>query len=157
MNLMSGVAILAISAVPMYAQAQQSSMVKLKADAQNVVKIIRGDKLKTQTYCEIAELDDEIDEEQGSSKAEELSQKVDKLAEKLGPEYIALVSALKDIDPNSQDGQEIGSARRLVRGLATARRQREATLRWFCSAVWQYHREALSELFRPQVWLLSLI
>ena len=109
MNLISRVAVVAISAVPMYAQAQQSSMVKLKADAQNVVKIIRGDKLKTQTYCEIAELDDEIDEEQGSSKAEELSQKVDKLAEKLGPEYIALVSALKDIDPNSRDGQEISS------------------------------------------------
>ena len=94
MNLMSGVAILAISAVPMYAQAQQSSVVKLKADAQNVVKIISGDRLKTQTYCEIVELGDEIDEEQGSSKTEELSQKVDKLEEKLGPEYIALDSKL---------------------------------------------------------------
>jgi hypothetical protein len=109
MNLMSRVAILAISAVPMYAQAQQSGVVKLKADAQNVVKIISGDKLKTQTYCEIVELSDQIDEEQGSSKAEELSQKVDKLVEKLGPEYIALVSGLKDIDPNSRDAQEIGS------------------------------------------------
>ena len=56
MNLMSRVAILAISAVPMYAQDQQSGMVKLKADAQNVVKIIRGDKLKTQIYCEILDL-----------------------------------------------------------------------------------------------------
>jgi hypothetical protein len=88
------------------AQGQQPNTAKLKADAQNVVKIISGDKLKTQTYCEIVELDDEIDEEQGSSKAEELSQKVDKLVEKLD---IALVSALKDVDPNSQDGQEIGS------------------------------------------------
>src|SRR5262249_14089879 len=93
MNLMSRVAVLAISAVPMCAQAQQSGVVKLKADAQNIVKIISGDKVKTQTYCEIGELDDEINEEQGSSKAEELSQKVDKLVEKLGPEYIALVSA----------------------------------------------------------------
>src|SRR5215470_10094364 len=109
MDLMSRVAVLAISAVPMYAQAQQSGVVKLKADAQNIVKIISGDKLKTQTDCEIVELDDEIDEEQGSSKAEELSQKVDKLVEKLGPEYIALVSALKDVDPNFRDGQEIGS------------------------------------------------
>jgi hypothetical protein len=109
MNLMSKVAVLAISAVPMYAQAQQSGVVKLKADAQNVVKIISGDKLKTQTYCEIVELGDEIDEEQGSSKAEELSQKADKLVEKLGPEYMALVSKLKDIDPNSQDAREIGS------------------------------------------------
>ena len=102
MNLMSRVAILAISAVPTYAQAQQSSVVKLKADAENVVKIIRGDKLKTQIYCEILDLDDRIEDERGSSKAKELSQKVDKLAEKLGPEYIALVSGLKDIDPNSQ-------------------------------------------------------
>ena len=82
---------------------------QVEGDAQNVVKIISGDKLKTQTYCEIVELEDEIDEAQGSSKAEELSQKVDQLVEKLGPEYIALVSKLKDIDPNSQDGQEIGS------------------------------------------------
>src|SRR5215831_5148528 len=109
MNLMSRVGVLAISAVPMYAQAQQSGAVKLKADAQNVVKIVSGNKLKIQTYCEIVELSDQIDEEQGSSKAEELSQKVDKLVEKLGPEYIALVSNLKDIDPNSQDAQEIGS------------------------------------------------
>ena len=109
MNLMSRVAVLAISAVPMCAQAQQWGVVKLNSDAQNIVKIISGDKVKTQTYCEIGELDDEINEEQGSSKAEELSQKVDKLVEKLGPEYIALVSALKDINPNSQDGQEIGS------------------------------------------------
>ena len=94
MNLMSRVAILAISAVPMCAQAQQSGVVKLKADAQNVVKTIRGDKLKTQVYCEILDLDDQIEDERGSPKAKELSQKVDKLAEKLGPEYIALVSAV---------------------------------------------------------------
>ena len=103
MNLISRVAILAISAMPMYAQAQQSGVVKLKADAQNVVKIIRGDKLKTQIYCEILDLRDQIDDEQGSSRAKELSQKVDELMEKLGPEYIALVSGLKDIDPNSQE------------------------------------------------------
>jgi len=103
------IGLLLVLTAPLYAQAEQPDMAKLKADAQNIVKIISGDKLKTQTYCEIVELDDEIDEAQGSSKAEELSQKVDKLVEKLGPEYIALVSALKDIDPNSQDGQEIGS------------------------------------------------
>jgi hypothetical protein len=103
MNLMSRVAILAISAVPMCAQAQQSGMVKLKADAQNVVKIIRGDKLKTQIYCEILDLRDQIDDEHGSPKAKELSQKVDKLVEKLGPEYVALVTGLKDIDPSSQE------------------------------------------------------
>jgi hypothetical protein len=109
MNPMMIVAILVISAVPVCAQGQQPSAVKLRADAQNVVKIISGDKLKTQTYCEIAELSDQIDQEEDPTKAEELSQKRDQLERKLGSEFVALVGGLKDIDPNSQDGQEIGS------------------------------------------------
>jgi hypothetical protein len=109
MNRLLIIAILVISTVPLYAQGQTPNTAKLKADAQNVVKIISGDKLKTQTYCEIAELSDQIDEEENPTKAEELSHKVNKLEEKLGPEYLALVGGLKDIDPNSQDAQEIGS------------------------------------------------
>ena len=87
----------------------QPSTVELKADAQNVVKIIRGDKLKTQTYCEIAELSDRMDEEQDTKKTEELSQKIVELEGKLGPEYVTLLGAMNDIDPVSKDGQEIGS------------------------------------------------
>jgi len=41
--------------------------------------------------------------EQDSEKAEELRQKAAKLEEALGPEFIALVSSLRGIDPNSQD------------------------------------------------------
>jgi len=47
--------------------------------------------------------------EQDSEKAEELRQKAAKLEEALGPEFIALVSSLRGIDPNSQDAQEISS------------------------------------------------
>ena len=50
------VSILLISAVPEYAQAQQPDIAKLKADAQKVVSIIKGDKAKTQTYCQILNL-----------------------------------------------------------------------------------------------------
>ena len=85
------------------------STVELKAAAQNVVKIIGGNKLKTQTYCEIAELSDRMDEEQDTKKAEALSQKIAELKGKLGPEYFALLGALNDIDADSKDGQEIGS------------------------------------------------
>jgi hypothetical protein len=53
------VAILVISIVPLYAQGQQPDAVKLKADAQKVVSIIKGDKAKTQTYCQILNLGDE--------------------------------------------------------------------------------------------------
>ena len=105
------VAGLILFAVPGYAQ-DQPDIAKLKADAENVVKIVSGDKRKIETYCELGDLNDQIDEakqEQDTEKAEELSQKIDALGSKLGPEFVALADALKNIDPNSQDGQEIGS------------------------------------------------
>jgi hypothetical protein len=103
------VGILIITAGPLYGQAQQPNTAKVKMDARSVVTIISGDKLKTQVYCEMAELSERIDEEQDSKRAEELSQKIDELEQKLGPEFSALLDDLNDIDPDSQDGQEIGS------------------------------------------------
>ena len=35
---------------------------------------------------------------------------MDEMATKLGPEYVALMTRLEDIDPNSADALEIGSA-----------------------------------------------
>jgi hypothetical protein len=53
------VAILLIAAVPAYAQAQTRSTPKVtKGDAQKVATIIRSDKAKTQTYCEINKVSD---------------------------------------------------------------------------------------------------
>jgi hypothetical protein len=97
------------STAPLYAQAQQPNAAKFKADAQKVVSTISRDKLKTQTYCEIAELNDQIDQEENPAKAEELSQKIDNLEGKLGPDFMALVHRLSDIDPDSRDAQEIRS------------------------------------------------
>ena len=111
MNLVLIVAILALSTAAAYAQ-DQPNVAKLKADAEKLVKMTSGDKQKTQTYCEFADLSDQIDQanrEQDTEKTEELSQKVDKLGRKLGPEFVGLADALKNMDPNSQDGQEIGS------------------------------------------------
>ena len=112
MNIVLMVAILAISTMAAYAQDQQPDTAKVKADAQNMVNIISGDKLKIQTYCEILDLDDQIDDanlNKDTKKATELSEQADGLEKKLGPEYSTLADGLKDIDPNSQDGQEIGS------------------------------------------------
>jgi hypothetical protein len=53
------VAILVVSAMPVCAQGQQPSAVQLKADAQNVVKIIIGDKLKIESYCKFADISDQ--------------------------------------------------------------------------------------------------
>jgi len=107
MNIVLMVAILASSAIPVHAQ-DQPDVAKLKADAQNVVKIISGDKQKVQIYCEISKLSDQADDEEDVEKAEEMRGKAGKLKEALGPEFIALVGRLKDADPNSQDTEEIG-------------------------------------------------
>jgi hypothetical protein len=106
------VAILAISTTTAYAQDQQPDTAKLKADAEHMVNIIIGDKLKIQTYCEILDLDDQIDDanlNKDTKKATELSEQVDELVKKLGPEFSTLANDMKDIDPTSQDGREIDS------------------------------------------------
>jgi hypothetical protein len=111
MNMMMMVVILAMSATPVYAQ-DQPNIAKLKADAEKLVKKTSGDKQKIQTYCEFADLSDQIgqaNEEQDAKKADELSKKADELEKKLGPEFVALAGELSKLDPNSQDSREIGS------------------------------------------------
>ena len=54
------VAILFTSTAPLYAQRQRQNLAKLKADAQNLVGIIRSDKTKTQTYCQIDDLSEQL-------------------------------------------------------------------------------------------------
>jgi hypothetical protein len=87
-------------------------MTKL-AVAQKVVKTISGDKAKTQTYCDIGKLGDQIQEAEKKNdmnKIDELNSKMGGLATKLGPEYVELMTGLEDIDPNSKEALEIGSA-----------------------------------------------
>src|SRR5262245_24767476 len=106
------VAILLIAAVPAYAQAQSPSAPKVtKADAQKVVKIISSNKAKTQTYCDMAKLFNEIERAGGKNtkKSAELNRKLDELAKRLGPEYAALVNGIPNVKPNSQEGREISS------------------------------------------------
>ena len=104
------VAILGLCTVPLNAWAQQPDTAKLKADAQKVASTIRGDKAKSQTYCQLNSLSDQIEEANQTKdkrKAETLSQRADDLEKQLDPEYRALFDALNDSDPNSNDVQEI--------------------------------------------------
>jgi hypothetical protein len=104
-------AILVIAGLPLCAEAQQVSAAKVKVDAQKVVKIIIGDKAKSQIYCDIVKLSEQIEETdpKDTKQTDELYQQVQKLATKLGPEYIALMDGLQDMDPESEDGKEIAS------------------------------------------------
>jgi hypothetical protein len=104
------VAIVVILIAPLYAQDEQPNVAKLMADAQKVVSIISGDKAKTQTFCQMEILGNQIDEailKQDTRKAAELAQKLTELEKNLGPEYLALVESLRSMDLTSKDGQEI--------------------------------------------------
>jgi hypothetical protein len=112
MNRLLIVGILIISTAPLFAQAQRDDPAKLKADAQKVVSIISGDEAKTQTFCQMAILGKAVDEaiqEKDTKKLEEMGQRISELEKQLGPEYLALIDALRnfDFDFGSKDGQEI--------------------------------------------------
>src|ERR1700741_822321 len=104
------IGVLLSSALTLYAQAQPPNTAKLKADAQKVVTIIRGDKAKTQAYCQINSLGGEVDmavQAKDEQKADALTKKINELEKQLGPEYLALFDALNDADQDSKDFQDI--------------------------------------------------
>lgn len=82
MNLKSIVTAFIFAAVPACLQAQQllpNAPKPTKADAQRVIQIISGDKTKRERYCDLAKLDDQIEQANNvkdTKKAETLSQKL---------------------------------------------------------------------------------
>src|SRR5476649_790413 len=115
MKLISILAVLAIAALPAYALAQgqpKAAPKPTKADAQKVIKIITADKAKTKLYCDISALGEQIDaaaQKKDEKKIDELSQKADEMGTKIGPEYVALMDGLQELDEKSKDGEEIGT------------------------------------------------
>jgi hypothetical protein len=114
MNLNVVVAALLIAVVAVYAQAQSPSAPKVnKGDAQKVVAIISGDEAKTQTFCDMKKLAEQIEEasaNKDSKTVSELSQKIVTLEKTLGPEYLALIDGFEDIAKDDQLGAEFESA-----------------------------------------------
>ena len=106
------IAILIISTAPLYAKGAQPDAAKLKADARNVVGIIGGDKAKTQAYCQIAIVGEQMNQAiqvKDKKKFDELAQKLPELEKSLGPEYLGLVESLGKVNLPPKDGQEIVS------------------------------------------------
>ena len=106
------IAILIISTAPLYAQGAQPDAAKLKADARNVVGIIGGDKAKTQAYCQIAIVGEQMNQAiqvKDKKKFDELAQKLPELEKSLDPEYLGLVESLGKVNLPPKDGQEIVS------------------------------------------------
>jgi hypothetical protein len=101
-----------IAAVPLAAEAQKAAK-PTKAQAEKVVAMIKADKAKVQTYCDMNKLGEQIDQadqKKDQKKVDELSKKLDDMSQKLGPDYVALVNGMQDMDPNSKAGQDIAAA-----------------------------------------------
>jgi hypothetical protein len=115
MNLKFVLAAVAVAGLPFFAQAQQtppSAPKATNADAQRVVKMITADKAKSQAYCDMTKIGDQIEQAQlkhDDKMTDDLAQKADELAGKLGPEWDALMSGLQTVDENSKEGQAIAA------------------------------------------------
>ena len=129
MNFKMIVVVLGIAVVPVCVQAQAPNPPKASKPAKATkatkaapapvttvaaaVKTISGDMAKTQTYCDIGKLGSQIEDaeqKKDMNKIDELNKKMDEMTTKLGPEYVALLTRLEEIDPDSQEALEIGSA-----------------------------------------------
>jgi vancomycin resistance protein YoaR len=127
MNFKKIVVVLGIAVVPVCVQAQAPNPPKASKPAKATkaapaapvttvaaaVKTISGDMAKTQTYCDIGKLGSQIEDaeqKKDMNKIDELNKKMDEMTTKLGPEYVALLTRLEEIDPDSQEALEIGSA-----------------------------------------------
>ena len=110
LKILAAAAIIAVA--PLAAQAQKTAK-PTKAQADKVVAIIKGDKAKVQVYCDMTKLGeqlDQADQKKDQKKVDELSKQLDEMSEKLGPDYLALVNGMQDMDPSSKAGQEIAAA-----------------------------------------------
>jgi hypothetical protein len=111
------IAAISALAIPALAQAGQSGPQPTvpkptKADVQNVVRVVTTDKAKTQTYCDLTKLYDQIqaaEQKEDSNTIQALSKQADALVDKLGPEYYKMIDGLDLVDLTSSEGKEIMS------------------------------------------------
>ena len=110
-------AITALVTLPALAHAQQggppsNAPKPTKADVEKVVQIITNDKAKTQAYCDLNKLYDQMqtaDQNNDSKTVETLGKQADTLSGKLGPEYSKMMDGLDQVDPNSNEGKDLAS------------------------------------------------
>jgi hypothetical protein len=110
-------AIFVLFAIPALAYGQQGGAPPTvpkptKADAQKVVQIISGDKVKLQIYCDSKKIYDQMGaayQKNDTKAADALSKQADALVVKLGPEYSKMMDGLDQVDPNSSEGKEFTS------------------------------------------------
>ena len=93
-----------------YAQQGQPNVPKpTKTDVQNVAQIVTADKAKTQAYCDLTKLYDQVEaaEQKNDTNLEALTKQANALVDKLGPEYFKMAEGLEQVDLTSSEGKEL--------------------------------------------------
>jgi hypothetical protein len=109
------VAAISALAIPALAHAQQSDPQPnvpkpTKADAEKAVQIVASDKVKTQAYCDLAKLFDQLQvarEKNDSNTVQALDKQLLPLVDKLGPEYAKVIEGMDQVDLTSNEGVEL--------------------------------------------------
>jgi hypothetical protein len=111
MNLKLIIAVSALAAMPVVAHAQQGGgKPPTKADAQKVVNMIKADKAKLDTYCQISKLGDQAQaaaQKKDQKKMDDLNKQADALGQKIGPDYVKLMAGMDDVNPDSKEGKDL--------------------------------------------------
>jgi hypothetical protein len=115
MKLTTVLAISAFAAMPALAQPQHSSTAPKLTDAeiQKVVATVSADKTKTQQYCEIGKLNQqmaEADQKNDTKALEALSKQMDDLEHKIGPDFVRFMDALDHMDDRSDEAKQLMAA-----------------------------------------------
>ena len=106
------VAAISALAIPALAHAQPNAPKPKKADTQNVVQMVTSDKVKTQAYCDLTNLEDRVKAVQQNTDTKTVdtfTKQAEALIDKLGPEYFKLMDGLEQVDPNSSEAKEFMS------------------------------------------------
>ena len=84
-----------------------------KAEIEKVVQTVSSNKIKTQQYCELGKLNQQLalaDQKNDTKALERLGKQADDLAEKIGPEFVKFIDALDEADDKSSEGKELFAA-----------------------------------------------
>jgi len=103
MKLKLFVAIAVVAALTASAEAQKKPT---KADVDKVVKLISADKAKVKIYCDMAKLGDqaqEAEQKKDTKKSDEIAQKMDEMSKQLGPEYVAVMDGMQNLNDKEAD------------------------------------------------------
>jgi hypothetical protein len=92
---------------------QPSAPKPTKAEIEKVIQIVSGSKEKTQQYCDLGKINQQMaqaDQKNDTKALEALDKRADELEEKIGPEFVKFMDALDQADDSSAQDKDLIAA-----------------------------------------------